>query len=99
MLDRNLDNVFLVILVMYIPVSFLGKNQLKVIEIKFLGSRTYGDSLRDSVINSLQTQWIQSAVNVFITLHILFTLIILFNPVNQDVEELFRIPQGWNTFI
>jgi len=29
----------------------------------------YGNSLRDSVINSIQTVWIQQAVNLMITAH------------------------------
>lgn len=66
---------------MYFPVSIVG----------FM---TYGDSLRDSVLDSVQTPWIQSAVTIFITLHIIFTLVIMSNPINQEVEEMFNIPQG-----
>lgn len=72
--------IHIVLLVMYMPVGVFG----------YL---TYGDSLRDSIINSLQTQWIQSSVNMLITVHCLLTLTIVFNPLNQEVEELFRVPQ------
>ena len=36
-----------------------------------MGGFVYGNSLRDSVINSLQTVWIQQAVNLMITAHCL----------------------------
>lgn len=54
---------------------------------------TYGDSLRDSIINSLQVEWIQRAVNMLITIHCILTLTIVLNPLNQDVEEIFNVPQ------
>ncbi|KAI1723646.1 transmembrane amino acid transporter protein domain-containing protein [Ditylenchus destructor] len=54
---------------------------------------TYGDSIRDSTINSLQIVWIQQAVNVFITIHCLLTLTIVFNPIMQEAEEIFHVPQ------
>ena len=58
-----------------------------------MGFITYGDSLRDSVINSIQTQWIQQAVNLLITVHCILTLTIIFNPLNQEVEDLLNVPQ------
>lgn len=60
----------------------------------FAGYLTYGDSLRDSIINSLQIKWIQQAVNVFITLHVMLTLTIVFNPLNQEAEEILGVPHG-----
>ncbi|KAI6170622.1 Amino acid transporter, transmembrane family-containing protein [Aphelenchoides bicaudatus] len=53
---------------------------------------TYGDSLRDSVLNSIQTTWIQQAVNLMIAAHCMLTLTLMFNPLNQEAEELFRVP-------
>uniref|UniRef100_A0A0N5BDM8 Aa_trans domain-containing protein n=1 Tax=Strongyloides papillosus TaxID=174720 RepID=A0A0N5BDM8_STREA len=58
-----------------------------------MGYLTYGDSLRDSIIQSLQTTWIQQAVNICITIHCILTLTIVFNPLNQEIEELFNVPQ------
>lgn len=89
---------------MYLPTSILGKLNFlsKDIKIYVLGAITYGDSLGDSIINSLQTRWIQSAVNIFITLHIIFTLIIMFNPLNQDIEEALKVPHGkdaWKPYV
>lgn len=89
---RSAIQAYIVLTFMYFPASILGKN--KNLKTDDLGSLTYGDSLQDSVINSIQTQWIQSAVNIFITLHIIFTLVIMSNPLNQEVEEMFGIPQG-----
>ncbi|KAI1708095.1 transmembrane amino acid transporter protein domain-containing protein [Ditylenchus destructor] len=56
---------------------------------------TYGDSLRDSVINSIQTFWMQQALNIMITAHCLMTVTLIINPLNQSIEELFRIPQSF----
>jgi solute carrier family 32 (vesicular inhibitory amino acid transporter) len=64
---------------MYVPVTILGW-------------ATYGDSLRDSVINSLQIKWIQQAVNMLITIHCILTLTIVFNPINQEAEEVLNVP-------
>uniref|UniRef100_A0A0N5A139 Aa_trans domain-containing protein n=1 Tax=Parastrongyloides trichosuri TaxID=131310 RepID=A0A0N5A139_PARTI len=57
-----------------------------------MGFLTYGDSLRDSIIQSLQTTWIQQAVNICISIHCILTLTIVFNPLNQEIEELFNVP-------
>ncbi|VDD90142.1 unnamed protein product [Enterobius vermicularis] len=70
---------FVIICSLYLPVSILGYY-------------SYGDSLRDSVIPSLQNVWIQQAVNVLITLHVFLALTILFNPMNQELEEALNIP-------
>lgn len=85
---------FLVVIAMYVPVCFMGKFFLKIDthEGKFLGYLTYGDSLRDSVINSIQIKWIQQTINIAITAHLILSLTIVFNPLNQEVEEFFKIP-------
>uniref|UniRef100_A0A914WP92 Amino acid transporter transmembrane domain-containing protein n=1 Tax=Plectus sambesii TaxID=2011161 RepID=A0A914WP92_9BILA len=66
-----------------------------------LGSLTYGDSLRDSVIPSLQIKWMQQTTNVLITLHVCLALTIMFNPINQEVEEVLSLPQtfGWQRVV
>ncbi|KAI1697251.1 transmembrane amino acid transporter protein domain-containing protein [Ditylenchus destructor] len=61
--------------------------------VSIMGYLTYGDSLGDSIINSLQTKWIQQTVNMLITVHCILTLTIVFNPINQEAEEFFQIPQ------
>jgi amino acid permease len=66
-----------------------------------LGYLTYGDSLRDSVIPSIQIKWMQQTTNVLITLHVCLALTIMFNPINQEVEEVFNLPQtfGWQRIV
>ncbi|MFH4980548.1 hypothetical protein AB6A40_007257 [Gnathostoma spinigerum] len=62
---------------------------------------TYGSTLTDSVITSIQTEWIQSAANVFIAVHCILTLTIVINPLNQEVEHLFNADHhfGWHRVI
>uniref|UniRef100_A0A914HP62 Amino acid transporter transmembrane domain-containing protein n=1 Tax=Globodera rostochiensis TaxID=31243 RepID=A0A914HP62_GLORO len=61
----------------------------------------YGNSIRESVINSIQTVWIQQAINIMITAHCLLTVTLLINPLNQEMEELFSVPHdfGWKRVI
>jgi vesicular inhibitory amino acid transporter len=56
---------FLIIFVMYLPVSVFGYV-------------TYGGSLRESVIPSIQHPQLQLFVNVLITLHVILALTIIF---------------------
>ncbi|GMT36283.1 hypothetical protein PFISCL1PPCAC_27580 [Pristionchus fissidentatus] len=60
-----------------------------------VGYLAYGDSLRESVINSIQTIAIQQTINLLITVHLILTLTIVFNPINQEMEELFKVPQSF----
>ncbi|CAI2354364.1 unnamed protein product [Caenorhabditis sp. 36 PRJEB53466] len=71
---------FTIMAFMYIPVCIMGYI-------------VYGDSLRDSIIPSIQTVWIQQAINILITVHCILTLTIVFNPLMQEVEDLFKVPQ------
>jgi vesicular inhibitory amino acid transporter len=70
---------FIMVALMYIPISLLGY-------------AAYGDSLRDSIIDSIQTPNIKSAANFFIAVHCVLTLTIVINPINQEVEHRLRIP-------
>ncbi|KAK0411715.1 hypothetical protein QR680_005802 [Steinernema hermaphroditum] len=67
--------------------------QTLYLPVGIIGYLTYGDSLRESVINAIQTVWIQQAINILITVHCILTLTIVFNPLNQEVEEVFNVPQ------
>lgn len=53
---------------------------------------TYGNSLRESILNSVQNTALQQGANILITLHCILTLTIVFNPLNQEAEEIFGIP-------
>ncbi|KAK5971061.1 Amino acid transporter domain containing protein [Trichostrongylus colubriformis] len=69
--------------------------------IAILGYLTYHDSIRDSILPSIQTMWIQQACNALITVHCILTLTIILNPLNQDLEDLFHIPHrfGWQRIL
>jgi len=69
---------FLIIFLMYLPVSVFGYI-------------TYGGSLRESVIPSIQSFYIQQFVNVLITMHVILALTIIFNPLNQEFEDLLKV--------
>ncbi|KAI6196260.1 hypothetical protein M3Y94_01087000 [Aphelenchoides besseyi] len=60
-----------------------------------IGSIVYGSSVRESIINNLQTGWIQQSVNVLIAIHCFLATLIMINPLQQEAEELFKIPQGF----
>ncbi|TKR87049.1 hypothetical protein L596_011522 [Steinernema carpocapsae] len=70
---------FIILQALYLPISTTG----------YL---VYGDSLRDSIINAIQTVWIQQALNILITAHCVLALTIIFNPLNQEMEEIFDVP-------
>lgn len=63
---------------------------------------TYGDAMSESVVFSVQTRSLQVSflsllillqviANVFIALHCLSTLVMVLNPINQELEEVFKI--------
>ncbi|CAD5222423.1 unnamed protein product [Bursaphelenchus xylophilus] len=77
---RSVYLAFLIIFLMYVPVSIFAYI-------------TYGGSLRDSVIPSIQGFYLQQGVNILITLHVMMALTIMFNPLNQEWEELLNVSQ------
>uniref|UniRef100_A0A0R3RKB9 Aa_trans domain-containing protein n=1 Tax=Elaeophora elaphi TaxID=1147741 RepID=A0A0R3RKB9_9BILA len=70
---------FLIVYLLYTPVCILAY-------------MTYGNSLRESILNSVQNTALQQGANVLITLHCVLTLTIVFNPLNQEAEEIFGVP-------
>ncbi|TKR92234.1 hypothetical protein L596_006927 [Steinernema carpocapsae] len=76
---RSVVLAFIIVSAFYIPITALG----------YL---TYGDSLQDSIINSLQLSWIQQFANLFIAIHCILTLTIIMNPLNQELEDFLNIP-------
>uniref|UniRef100_A0AAF5DPH9 Aa_trans domain-containing protein n=1 Tax=Strongyloides stercoralis TaxID=6248 RepID=A0AAF5DPH9_STRER len=75
---------FILVLIMYVPVTVLGYI-------------VYGDSVQDSIISSLQIPVLQNIANAFIAVHCILTLTIVINPLNQEVEHFLNIPHhfGW----
>ena len=56
----------------------------------------YGDSVQDSVILSIQTVWVQQAINIVIAVHVFLSITIMINPINQQAEEKLNVPHGAN---
>ncbi|PAV73887.1 hypothetical protein WR25_16071 [Diploscapter pachys] len=63
--------------------------------IPVVGFEAYGNSMVDTIIPSIQTTWISQSVNILITLHVMPTVIIVFSPLSQQVEEWTRVPQNF----
>ncbi|VDO20419.1 unnamed protein product [Heligmosomoides polygyrus] len=86
--NKSVVAAFLMLIFVYVPVAILG----------YL---TYHDAIRDSILPSIQTVWIQEACNVMITIHCILTVTIVLNPLNQDIEDLVRCPQhfGWQRML
>jgi hypothetical protein len=63
------------------------------------GGLAYGTSVLDSVVNSIQTKWIQQVANMVIVLHCLMTLPLYINTLNQEVEDAMGVPQGVILFL
>lgn len=59
-----------------------------------VGAFVYGDSMRQVVIFSIQETKIQQAINIMIAAHCLLTFTLIINPLNQEIEELFNLPQS-----
>ena len=73
---------------MYLPVSILG----------FVA---YGKNITSNILESVKYEGHEAAavmldiVLVLITLHLLFSFVIVINPVSQSFEDFLSIPQGW----
>ncbi|VDO36699.1 unnamed protein product [Haemonchus placei] len=69
--------------------------------ISVMGYFIYGASVGDAIIPSVQLQWVQQTVNLMIALHVITTIVIVFSPLTQQVEEILRIPHhfGWQRFL
>ncbi|EJW79646.1 hypothetical protein WUBG_09445, partial [Wuchereria bancrofti] len=76
---RSSVMAFLIVYLLYTPVCVLAY-------------MTYGNSLRESILNSVQNTALQQGANILITLHCILTLTIVFNPLNQEAEEILSVP-------
>lgn len=72
---------FSAVCVLYVPLALLAYS-------------TYGDSLSDSVINSIQLRPIQQLANFFIACHCILTLAIVINPLSNALEHYLNAAHG-----
>uniref|UniRef100_A0A1I8AB28 Aa_trans domain-containing protein n=1 Tax=Steinernema glaseri TaxID=37863 RepID=A0A1I8AB28_9BILA len=76
---RSVFLAYIVVTMIYMPVALLG----------YL---TYGSSIGESIIDSIQTPWLQMAANTLIAIHCILTLVFVLNPLNQEAEEHLNLP-------
>jgi hypothetical protein len=72
---------FFIVSVLYLPLAMLAYS-------------TYGDSLGDSVINSIMSLKLQQFANLFIACHCILTLTIVINPLSNELEHYLNVPHG-----
>lgn len=53
-----------------------------------------GDDMQPNVLQAIPNNWMSTAVNFLITFHLMMACIIIFNPVAQDIEGIFQIPDS-----
>ena len=73
---------YIVVLLMYLPVSILG----------FVA---FGDDVQTNVLMNLSsTSGVTKCVAALIASHLLFSFIIVLNPISQQLEEWLNVPKG-----
>ncbi|KHJ89785.1 hypothetical protein OESDEN_10381 [Oesophagostomum dentatum] len=73
---------FFLVVMLYMPLSIFGYV-------------VYGAALESSVIYSVQTSFLQLGANLMIAVHCIMTLVIVINPLNQEVEHYLKISHGF----
>ncbi|CAI5447957.1 unnamed protein product [Caenorhabditis angaria] len=61
--------------------------------VSIIGYITYGDSLSDSIISSIQTDILRQSISILIAAHVFFSILIIVNPLLQASEQLFDVKQ------
>ena len=73
---------YLAVLAMYLPVSVMG----------FVA---FGDDVQTNVLSNLSsTSGVTKCVAALIALHLLFSFVIVINPVSQQLEEWLNVSKG-----
>ncbi|KAK6053595.1 transmembrane amino acid transporter protein [Cooperia oncophora] len=72
---------YIVLFLLYSPVALTGY-------------AVYGTSVSDSIISSIQTPVLRLLISILITLHVLFSILIIINPLHQGVEEHVGVKHG-----
>lgn len=70
-----------VMLIMYLPMS----------AVAFF---MYGDEISNNILQNLPSGGLRIASELVLALHLITAFIIVLNPASQDMEELFKIPNG-----
>ncbi|KAK6738917.1 hypothetical protein RB195_020796 [Necator americanus] len=73
---------FFLVVMLYMPLSISGYV-------------VYGAALESSVIYSVQTSTLQLAANLMIAVHCIMTLVIVINPLNQEVEHYLKVSHSF----
>ncbi|KAI6194266.1 Aa-trans domain-containing protein [Aphelenchoides besseyi] len=77
--SRSAVLAFLVVCILYVSITIVGV-------------WTYGDSLTDTIITSIQSPHLRQYANLGIAIHCLLTLTITLNPLCQELEHALDVP-------
>ena len=57
------------------------------------GYAVYGEEVKDNILQTLPVGVTTTIVSILMTSHLLFGIVIILNPVSQEIEHWFNIPE------
>jgi len=57
-----------------------------------VGYGIYGDCVADSLVKSMEIDWIKITISVLLSIHLIVSYVIVVNPVAQDIEDAVGVP-------